>query len=300
MLCLSRAALSAAAIVALVMGATPSRAQDYPNRVVQLVNPTLAGSTTDVLARVLANGLASRLGQQFIIVNRAGAGGAIGTASVARADADGYTLWFGAVYVLSVLTKLKTTEAGYGSDALVADLPDRLERDGGGGARGLSVQDARRSRDGGARQPRQAHLRPPGRGLDSQSSDGGISRGCRTEDRGHSVPRRSGGHHRRCSAATSTSRRWSRAPPRPRATSCAFWASSRRSGIRSFPGRADRQGAGLRRCSRQLRWPDGSEGNARGRTRQTGRQPARARRRTRRMQLRPAEAASRQRTMPTG
>lgn len=92
--------------------------QEFPNRVVQIVNPTLAGSTTDVLARVLANGLASRLGQQFVIVNKAGAGGAIGTLSVARADADGYTLWFGAVYALSVLTLLKTTEAGYDSSAL--------------------------------------------------------------------------------------------------------------------------------------------------------------------------------------
>jgi tripartite-type tricarboxylate transporter receptor subunit TctC len=92
--------------------------QDYPSRVVQIVNPTLPGATTDVLARALAQGLASRLGQQFVIVNRAGAGGAIGTAAVARAEPDGYTLWFGAVYALSVLTHLKTTEAGYEANAL--------------------------------------------------------------------------------------------------------------------------------------------------------------------------------------
>jgi tripartite-type tricarboxylate transporter receptor subunit TctC len=91
----------------------------YPNHTVQIVNPTLAGATTDILARVLANGMASRLGQQFVVVNRPGAGGAIGTALVARAEPDGYTLWFGAVYALSVLTKIKTTEAGYDANALV-------------------------------------------------------------------------------------------------------------------------------------------------------------------------------------
>jgi tripartite-type tricarboxylate transporter receptor subunit TctC len=99
--------------------AAPAGAQGYPNKTVQIVNPTQAGATTDVLARVLAAGLANRLGQQFVIVNRPGAGGAIGTAAVARADADGYTLWFGAVYTLSVLTKLKETEAGYAANALV-------------------------------------------------------------------------------------------------------------------------------------------------------------------------------------
>ncbi len=103
-----RVSISAAALIALST-AMPAQAQTYPARTVQIVNPTQAGATTDVLARVLANGLASRLGQQFVIVNRPGAGGAIGTAAVARADADGYTLWFGAVYTLSVLTKLKET-----------------------------------------------------------------------------------------------------------------------------------------------------------------------------------------------
>ena len=84
--------------------ALPAQAQqDYPSRTVTVVNPTQAGATTDVLARALVLGLSSRLGQQFVVVNRTGASGAIGTASVARAAPDGYTLLFGAVYVLSVL-----------------------------------------------------------------------------------------------------------------------------------------------------------------------------------------------------
>ena len=76
--------------------ALPAQAQqDYPSRTVTVVNPTQAGATTDVLARALVLGLSSRLGQQFVVVNRTGASGAIGTASVARAAPDGYTLLFG-------------------------------------------------------------------------------------------------------------------------------------------------------------------------------------------------------------
>jgi tripartite-type tricarboxylate transporter receptor subunit TctC len=104
---------------ALVLTASAAPSQDYPNRLVTLVNPAQAGSTTDVLARALAQGLASRLGQQFVVVNNAGGGGAIGTAQAARAPADGYSLFFGAVYVLSVLPAARAVEIGYKSDALV-------------------------------------------------------------------------------------------------------------------------------------------------------------------------------------
>ena len=109
--------------LAVVMAASlvlPAQAQqDYPNRTVTVVNPTQAGATTDVLARALVVGLAGRLGQQFVVVNRTGASGAIGTASVARAAADGYTLLFGAVYVLSVLPAARSADIGYEAQALV-------------------------------------------------------------------------------------------------------------------------------------------------------------------------------------
>ena len=99
--------------------ASPAQAQsDYPNRVVKIVNPYVAGSTTDVLARALAMGLSSRLGQQFIIENKPGAGGALGTASVVRGDADGYTLLFAPALVLSVYPQARK-DAGYKPDALV-------------------------------------------------------------------------------------------------------------------------------------------------------------------------------------
>jgi tripartite-type tricarboxylate transporter receptor subunit TctC len=92
--------------------------EDYPNRVVKIVNPYVAGSTTDILARALAVGLSSRLGQQFIIENKPGAGGALGTVSVVRADADGYALLFAPALVLSVYPQART-DTGYKPDALV-------------------------------------------------------------------------------------------------------------------------------------------------------------------------------------
>jgi tripartite-type tricarboxylate transporter receptor subunit TctC len=63
-------------------------------------------------------GLSSRLGQQFIVENRPGAGGALGTASVARADADGYTVLFAPALVLSVHPQARK-DTGYKPDALI-------------------------------------------------------------------------------------------------------------------------------------------------------------------------------------
>ena len=97
---------------------TPAFAQEaYPKRSVQIVNPYPAGSTTDILARALAEGLTARLGQQFVILNRPGAGGALGTASVVRGDADGYTLLFAPALVVSLLPMLRN-DTGYEPNAL--------------------------------------------------------------------------------------------------------------------------------------------------------------------------------------
>jgi len=91
---------------------------DYPNRLVKIVNPYVAGSTTDILARGLAAGLSTRLGQQFIIENKPGAGGALGTASVARGETDGYSLLFVPALVLSVYPQARK-DAGYESNSIV-------------------------------------------------------------------------------------------------------------------------------------------------------------------------------------
>jgi tripartite-type tricarboxylate transporter receptor subunit TctC len=68
------------------------RAQSYPARPVRLVVGFPPGGSTDLLARLIAQALSERLGQQFLVENRPGAGSNIGTESVVRAGADGYTL----------------------------------------------------------------------------------------------------------------------------------------------------------------------------------------------------------------
>ena len=69
-----------------------ARAQAYPTRPVRIIVGFPAGGATDILARLTGQWLSDRLGQQFIVENRAGAGGNIGTEAVVKASPDGYTL----------------------------------------------------------------------------------------------------------------------------------------------------------------------------------------------------------------
>jgi tripartite-type tricarboxylate transporter receptor subunit TctC len=70
----------------------PAQAQSYPNRPVTILTPFAAGSVTDAAARLIAQTLQDSLGQIFVVENRAGAGGLLAAAAVARAKNDGYTL----------------------------------------------------------------------------------------------------------------------------------------------------------------------------------------------------------------
>lgn len=70
-------------------------AQDYPSKPVRIIIPWAAGGSTDSVCRILAAKLSENLGQQFIIDNRAGATGTIGTLQVTKSPPDGYTLVFG-------------------------------------------------------------------------------------------------------------------------------------------------------------------------------------------------------------
>ena len=71
-----------------------ARAQAYPSRPVTVIVPFAAGGTTDIFARLIGQWLSERLGQQFVVENRPGGATNIGTALVAKAPPDGYTLLF--------------------------------------------------------------------------------------------------------------------------------------------------------------------------------------------------------------
>lgn len=84
--------------LALILGALASatvaaRAQDWPNRTVKVVVPYGPGGVTDVIARLYVDRLPKAYGHPFVIENRAGAGGAIGTEYAARSASDGYTIF---------------------------------------------------------------------------------------------------------------------------------------------------------------------------------------------------------------
>jgi tripartite-type tricarboxylate transporter receptor subunit TctC len=70
-------------------------AQAYPTKTITIVVPTAPGGANDAMARIIGQGLSSRLGQPVIVDNKAGANGAIASEFVARANPDGYTLMFG-------------------------------------------------------------------------------------------------------------------------------------------------------------------------------------------------------------
>jgi hypothetical protein len=69
-----------------------ARAQAYPTRPVRIVVAAAAGGPTDIVARLMGQWLSERLGQQFVIENRPGAGSSLGTEAVVHSPADGYTL----------------------------------------------------------------------------------------------------------------------------------------------------------------------------------------------------------------
>ncbi|MEI2415746.1 tripartite tricarboxylate transporter substrate binding protein [Orrella sp. JC864] len=90
---LKNLAVAGAALLPLAAGAQPADA--WPERAVRIVVPFQAGSATDLITRQLGEALGKELGQPFIVEARPGAGAAIGSTMVARAEPDGYTLLMG-------------------------------------------------------------------------------------------------------------------------------------------------------------------------------------------------------------
>src|SRR6516225_4702429 len=76
----------------LITLAPAARAQDWPNRSILAISTVSAGNAGDTIARIVLDQVSRQIGQSFVIENRTGAGGTLGSASAAKADADGYTI----------------------------------------------------------------------------------------------------------------------------------------------------------------------------------------------------------------
>lgn len=115
--------------------AAPSllRAQGaYPARPISLIVPFAPGGSTDVIARVVAEAMRAPLGQPVVVENRAGAGGSLGTAAIARAAADGYTIGMGTASTLAINpAAYKSLPYDVARDlapiGLVAEVPNIME-----------------------------------------------------------------------------------------------------------------------------------------------------------------------------
>ena len=124
-----RAIIGALAVVA-ALGA-PAGAQSWPSKQVNFIVPFSAGGTTDLFGRLLANHMQQKFGKPFIVENRAGAGGNLGAAAVAKAAPDGYTFLVGTVSTHAINPFLYSklpydTVKDFQPVSLIARLPNIL------------------------------------------------------------------------------------------------------------------------------------------------------------------------------
>jgi tripartite-type tricarboxylate transporter receptor subunit TctC len=97
-----------ATTLASALAAGGAAAQDYPTRPIRMIVAFSAGGTTDYVARLLADRVKGALGQAIVIENKPGANGAIGADYVAKAEPDGYTLFFSTAGALSIIPNMRT------------------------------------------------------------------------------------------------------------------------------------------------------------------------------------------------
>jgi tripartite-type tricarboxylate transporter receptor subunit TctC len=107
-------ALLAALLLALGMCGSlgAARAQSYPNRTITMVVPFPPGGSTSIVGRIIADKMSELLGQSIVVDNRGGAGGTVGSKSVAKSEPDGYTLLLGYTGTLAIAPSLYRN-AGY-------------------------------------------------------------------------------------------------------------------------------------------------------------------------------------------
>ena len=84
--------LVAVSVVFMMCSSMPAPAQDYPTKTIQIINPFPPGAVTDIVARLLAPKMSTLLGQQVVIVNKPGGGGAVGIQAARDSAPDGYTI----------------------------------------------------------------------------------------------------------------------------------------------------------------------------------------------------------------
>ena len=105
------------ALVVVTLSGSPAAAQDsWPSKPITVIVPFGAGGNTDSLARIYSARLSARLGQQFVIENRVGAGSIIGITSLARAAPDGYTIGIGTSAGLAINPAIMKENLGYDAD----------------------------------------------------------------------------------------------------------------------------------------------------------------------------------------
>ena len=104
-------------VVVTSTSGSPSAAQDnWPSKPITVIVPFGAGGNTDSLARIYSARLSARLGQQFVIENRIGAGSITGLASLAKAAPDGYTIGVGTAAGLAINPAIMKEKLAYSAD----------------------------------------------------------------------------------------------------------------------------------------------------------------------------------------
>lgn len=127
---------------ALCMVAVTAAAQEYPTKAITIVSPYSAGGSADQVTRPIADRLARKLGRPVVVDNKTGAGGVIGTAAVASAPADGYTLVIGAAATIAILPEMRPLPYKVTTDlvpvAWLGDLVTGLAVTNGVGAKNMA------------------------------------------------------------------------------------------------------------------------------------------------------------------